>query len=96
MPIIRAIHSGAKKILAHFHFCCKGQQPFAPESNWDSPGMKQMAQLDDEQIDFLKQYQRLVLQKGVYAAIRLALPLSSLLRDFAKIAEQMPSCGPSA
>ena len=64
MPIIRAIHSGAKTILAYFHYCCKGQMPFSPDFNWDSPGVKRMAQLDDEQIRFLRQYQDLVQQRG--------------------------------
>jgi hypothetical protein len=64
MPIIRAIHSGAKTILAYFHYNCKGQRPFSPDFNWDSPGAKRMAQLDDKQIRFLKQYQDLVQRKG--------------------------------
>ena len=81
MPIIRAIHSSAKTILAHFHYCCKGQRPFSPDSNWDSPEMKRMAQLDDEQIEFLKQYQDLVRRKGGY----LLLNRSSLPRLFSGV-----------
>ena len=88
MPIIRAIHSGAKTILAYFHYCCKGQQPFSSDSNWDSPEMKRMAQLDDEQIHFLKQYQDLVRRRGRW-------PLSSTsvlgVYVFAKMT-QPPNC----
>jgi hypothetical protein len=65
MAIIRAIHSGAKTILTHFHYCCKGQRPFSSDFNWDSPEMKRLAQLGDEQIRFLKQYQGLVQQNGM-------------------------------
>ena len=66
MHIIRAIHSSAKTILAHFHYCCKGQRPFSSDANWNSAEMKRMAQLDDEQIRFLKQYRDLVRRKGGY------------------------------
>jgi hypothetical protein len=48
MHIIRGIHSSAKTILAHFHYCCKGQRPFSSDANWNSAEMKRMAQLDDE------------------------------------------------
>ncbi|KAH9883308.1 hypothetical protein F4778DRAFT_802686 [Xylariomycetidae sp. FL2044] len=64
MPIIRALHSSAKTILAHFHYVCKGQRPFSTDFDWNSPEMKRMAQVDDEQIHFLKQYQSLVRQKA--------------------------------
>ena len=28
MPLINALHAGAKTLLVAFHFCCKGRQPF--------------------------------------------------------------------
>jgi hypothetical protein len=64
MPIIRAILMGSKIILAHFHFCCKGQRPFSPEFDWESSGVKRMAQLDVAEIEFLKQYRVFVIEKG--------------------------------
>ncbi|KAI5455754.1 hypothetical protein BGZ63DRAFT_137383 [Mariannaea sp. PMI_226] len=57
MPIIRAIHSGAKTILAYFHYVCKGHRPFSLDHDWSTDEAKNMAQLDDEQIAFLKHYQ---------------------------------------
>ncbi|PMD19482.1 hypothetical protein NA56DRAFT_203203 [Hyaloscypha hepaticicola] len=64
MPIIRAILMGSKIILAHFHFCCKGQRPFSPGFDWESPGVKRMAQLDAAQIEFLKRYRVFVIEKA--------------------------------
>ncbi|KAJ4311707.1 hypothetical protein N0V84_010304 [Fusarium piperis] len=64
MPIIRAIHSGAKTILAHFHYACKGQRPFSMDHDWNSDEAKRMAHLDDEQIGFLMGYQYQVESKA--------------------------------
>jgi hypothetical protein len=56
MPVINAIHSGAKTILAYFHYACKGQRPFSLDHDWDTGEAKTMAHLDDEQVSFLKKY----------------------------------------
>uniref|UniRef100_A0A4E9EJY3 Uncharacterized protein n=1 Tax=Gibberella zeae TaxID=5518 RepID=A0A4E9EJY3_GIBZA len=56
MPVICAIHAGAKTILAHFHYACKGQHPFSPDHNWNTDEAKRIAHLDDEKIAFLKEY----------------------------------------
>ena len=84
MHIIRAIHSGAKTILAYFHYICKGQRPFSPNTNWDSPELKKMAQLDEEQVRFLKQYQDLVRQNGGYPQ---ASPRQVAIATYAKTAQ---------
>ncbi|KAF4470693.1 Clavaminate synthase [Fusarium albosuccineum] len=64
MPVIRAIHSGAKTILAYFHYACKGQRPFSLDHDWSTDEARGMAHLDDEQITFLEQY-RLRIQNNV-------------------------------
>jgi hypothetical protein len=63
MPLVRASHSGAKTILAHFHYCCKGQEPFQPGFNWKSPQIQKMVQLDAEQIAFMEKFAELVHKK---------------------------------
>jgi hypothetical protein len=64
MGLVRAINSGAKTILAHFHYCCKGQHPFKAEFDWNSPKIQRMAKLNPEQICFMENYRDLVLEKG--------------------------------
>jgi hypothetical protein len=68
MPLVRATHSGAKTILAHFHYCCKGQQPFHPDFDWATPQIRKMAQLDSEQIMFMEKIKERVNQNGDYQA----------------------------
>jgi hypothetical protein len=64
MELVRAINSGAKTILAHFHYCCKGQQPFKREFDWTAPKTKRMAKLDDEESEFMAHYRDLVSAKA--------------------------------
>lgn len=72
MPLVRATHSGAKTILAHFHYCCKGQQPFHPDFDWATPQIRKMAQLDSEQIMFMEKIKERVNQKvSLFQAISL-------------------------
>ena len=59
-----AINCGAKIILAHFHYCCKGQQPFQQDFDWSSEKTRKMAHLNEEQVEFMKSYRDLVLQNG--------------------------------
>ena len=66
MPLVRATHSGAKTILAHFHYCCKGQQPFRPDFDWETPQIRKMAQLDSEQIMFMEKIKERINQNGDY------------------------------
>ena len=62
------MHSGAKTLLAHFHYCCKGQQPFSPGFDWKSPDIQKMAQLNTEQSSFMAQYAQRVHDKGQFSS----------------------------
>lgn len=64
MELVRATHSGAKTILAHFHYCCKGEYPFRPETDWNSPKIREMAQLDAEQAGFMASLAQQVQKRG--------------------------------
>lgn len=64
MPLVRATNSGAKTILAHFHYCYKGQQLFAEGFNWGSPRVRRMARLDAEETDFMASCRDVVVQKA--------------------------------
>jgi len=61
---VRATNSGAKTILAHFHYCCKGQRPFRPEFDWTSAKTRRMARLDVEQGNFMAVYRDRVSSRG--------------------------------
>ncbi|KAM0434005.1 hypothetical protein ACHAPT_003949 [Fusarium lateritium] len=60
MPLIRGINSGAKTILAHFHTACKGQIPFSENVDYNTPSFRKMAELDKEQVSFLRELRRRV------------------------------------
>ena len=64
MPLVRATQSSAKTILAHFHYCLKGQQPFRKEFDWTSAKTRRMARLDAEQSNFMAAYRDRVSRKG--------------------------------
>lgn len=64
MPLVRATNSGAKTILAHFHYCYKGQQLFTPGFNWNAPRVRRMARLDPEQSEFMAQCRDVVVQRA--------------------------------
>lgn len=64
MQLVRATNSGAKTILAHFHYCYKGQQLFKEGFDWRAPRVRRMARLDDEQTDFMSQCRDYVVRKG--------------------------------
>ncbi|KAK4182650.1 hypothetical protein QBC35DRAFT_478880 [Podospora australis] len=63
MPLVRATNSGAKTILAHFHYCYKGQRLFTEGFNWSSPRVRRMARLDPEQTSFMAQCRDFVVKK---------------------------------
>lgn len=65
MPLIRGIHSGAKAILAHFHYSCKGNVPFAPGFDWNSKQSRKMANLNHEQVQFMIRLRVLAQQKSI-------------------------------
>lgn len=64
MPLVRATNSGAKTILAHFHYCCKGNQPFGERFDWNAPKIRKMARLDAEQSRFMATYRDRVIAQG--------------------------------
>jgi hypothetical protein len=64
MPLVRATNSGAKTILAHFHYCYKGQQLFTQGFDWTAPKVRRMARLDAEQTNFMAQCRDVVVKKG--------------------------------
>jgi hypothetical protein len=60
--VVEAFHNGAKIMLAYFHFCNKGSYPFA--MNWDNASTASFAELNREQVDFVKETVGLVKEKG--------------------------------
>ncbi len=64
MNLVRGTNSGAKTILAYFHYCSKGQTPFREDFDWNSPKLPKMAQLDDDQRKIMIRYQDQVVQRG--------------------------------
>ncbi|KAK4456936.1 hypothetical protein QBC42DRAFT_237499 [Cladorrhinum samala] len=64
MPLVRATNSGAKTILAHFHYCYKGQKLFTEGFNWNSQKVRRMARLDPEQTSFMSQCRDYVVRKS--------------------------------
>jgi hypothetical protein len=52
VEIIADLHMGANILLAYFHYCCKGFRPF--DLDWDSTETASMADLDPEQIQFVR------------------------------------------
>ena len=64
MPLVRATNSGAKTILAHFHYCYKGQKLFTQGFDWNAQRVRRMARLDVEQTDFMGQCRDNVVKKG--------------------------------
>ena len=54
MNRVRAMHSGAKTLLAHFHYVCKGNFPFRQDFDWTLATNQRMAELDPEQLRFVQ------------------------------------------
>jgi hypothetical protein len=50
--MVTEYHGGANILLAHFHYCNKGWEPFT--LNWDDKKAASRAELNDEQIQFMK------------------------------------------
>lgn len=64
MELVEATYSGANRILAHFHHVCKGNRPFQPDFDWNEPTVQRMAELDVEQLHFMRNYQQEVIDQG--------------------------------
>lgn len=52
VDIVQELHLGANTILAYFHYCCKGYYPFS--TDWNVDDTASMADLDLDQIQFIK------------------------------------------
>ncbi|XXG99228.1 hypothetical protein Hte_005565 [Hypoxylon texense] len=59
--VVEEFHNGAKIMLAYFHYCNKGSHPFG--LNWGHTKSTSFAQLDAQQIEFLKETIELVEEK---------------------------------
>jgi len=60
-PLIEELLCGAKILLAHFHYCCKGQMPFTLD--WDKDEVP-IAELNVDQKRFMSQIQKHVEKNG--------------------------------
>lgn len=54
---------GAKILLAHFHFVCRGAVPLSV--NWRDPETSNFAKLDKEQVSFLESIQLKIKESGM-------------------------------
>lgn len=53
---------GAKTMIYYFHYCNKGAQPFSP--GWMTPENITLAQLNKDQVNFLKESVDLISQRS--------------------------------
>jgi hypothetical protein len=71
MPLVRGIHVGAKALLAHFHFICKGQKPL--ELDWgaynSSSIIRRMAKVSPEEANFLNHLAQINRRQGKKCSI---------------------------
>jgi hypothetical protein len=65
--MVMEYHGGANILLAHFHYCNKGWEPFT--LNWDDKKAASRAELNDEQIQFMKRTSRFVKMNGIIAPL---------------------------
>ena len=83
MGLVEAIYSGANRILAHFHTLCKGNRPFQPNFDWDSDVARDMADLDADQLRFIKACQHEVIRQGKTSPPLLYISLNTARRSIA-------------
>lgn len=69
VELVRAMHSTTKTILAHFHYGLKGQIPFQQDFDWKGSAVRRMADLDQDQVDFMQDYTRIIQQKSMLSRI---------------------------
>lgn len=68
--LVEELHVGAKTLLAYFHYCNKGSHPFTLD--WAQKNNVKRAELNSEQVDFVRETARQVEKKG---------PLFQKIRD---------------
>ncbi|KAK0716678.1 hypothetical protein B0T21DRAFT_318606 [Apiosordaria backusii] len=62
-PLLEGFHTGAKTLLAHFHYCNKGGAPF--QLDWSKPhAAVQWADLSDDQVAYMKSLVDTLKQEG--------------------------------
>jgi len=62
--LVKEYQIGANILLAHFHYCNKGWQPFTRD--WDDPKTALLAELNAEQILFMKRTSALIKVKEAH------------------------------
>ncbi len=63
-PFVEELHQGAKIMLAYFHYCNKGAHPFSLD--WTVADNIAMAELNAEQVQFVKETAELVKAKSTH------------------------------
>ena len=64
MSLVEATYQGANILLAHFHHACKGYHLFQHGFDWNSRPVQRIAELDGEQLQFMKDCQQEVIRQG--------------------------------
>ncbi|KAK0714704.1 hypothetical protein B0H67DRAFT_578859 [Lasiosphaeris hirsuta] len=66
---LESVFHSAKAILSRFHFACNGSAPF--RADWELPTTVNMAQLEANEVEFMKQSQALIVaRKGDFLTLR--------------------------
>jgi hypothetical protein len=66
MSLIRAMHQGAKTLLADFHVSCRGNVPFGKNFDWNSKDSRKVADIGQDEAEFLTRLGILARQKGAF------------------------------
>ncbi|KAG8157855.1 hypothetical protein KVR01_012127 [Diaporthe batatas] len=83
MKLIRGYQSGAKTLVAHFHYVNKGNIPFQPQFDWNSPINKHMADLSEDELCTVTQISHEVSEKCKWPSLVSAMIMLLLLRESA-------------
>ena len=62
--MVQELHSGANVLLAHFHYSCKTFRPF--DLDWKAEETTSMAELDNDQVSFVRQTASYVKFNGIF------------------------------
>jgi hypothetical protein len=74
IPFLEGVFHTAKSILARFHFVCNGSAPL--RLNWASPKAAAMADLEPDQVEFMRKTQTMVAARGTSLQLALFVSLS--------------------
>jgi len=67
IDLIGELHMGANILLAYFHYCTKGFRPFSLD--WNAEQTLSMAELNTEQVEFVKKTAAHVNGNGTFYSI---------------------------